>query len=82
MVELNPHRLAPFEFAKVCGCMIGIFFGLMLITGLISGKAGNRPARFLCGFTCVYFVVTTSFMMYGMIVSFEVARSKFDKYNY
>lgn len=78
---LDPHQLEPVQFAKLCGGLIGIFFILIFTTGVVSGMGRHRSARLLCGLSCVYFGLSTCFIMYGMIVSFEVARSKFDKYN-
>lgn len=80
-LQINPHELEPAQFAKVCGGLIGIFFALIFVTGVFSGTGRHASARFLCGVSCVYFVSTTCFIMYGMIASFEVARSKYDKYN-
>ena len=80
-VQLNPHSLEPIQFAKLCGGLIAVFFVLIFATGFFSGLGRQRPARCCCYASCVYFAVSTAYIMYGMVVSFEVARSKFDKYN-
>lgn len=80
-LQLNPHKLEPVQFAKLSGGLIVIFFVLIFTTGIFSGTGRTRSARVLCNASVVYFAITTAYIMYGMVVSFEVARSKFDKYN-
>ena len=80
-MELDPHKIQPVQFAKQCGILIAIFFVLIFTTGICSGMGRQRTARLCCYTSCVYFALSTAYIMYGMIVSFEVARSKFDKWN-
>jgi hypothetical protein len=81
MATLDPDKMEPVEFAKLCTALIALFFALIIITGIFSGSGAVRPARFLCYISCCYFALTTAYIMYGMVVSFEVARRKFDTYN-
>jgi len=81
MVTLNPYQQEPVDFAKLSGGLIAIFFVLILTTGIISGLGRTKTAMACCYVSCGYFAVSTIYIMYGMIVSFEVARKKFDKQN-
>ena len=81
MVTLNPYEQKPVEFAKLAGGLIAIFFALILTTGLFSGLGQTKHAKICCYAACGYFAISTAYIMYGMIVSFEVARSQFDRYN-
>lgn len=80
-LTFNPYELEPVQFAKLSAGLIAFFFVLILVTGILSGLGRSGFARFLCYSSSVFFGASTIFIMYGMLVSFEVARSKFDKYN-
>jgi hypothetical protein len=80
-LTLNPYDQKPVDFAKVAGGLIAIFFALILTTALFSGLGRTHSARMCCFLSCLYFAASTTYIMFGMIVSFEVARSQFDRDN-
>lgn len=76
---LNPWNMDPKDFAKLCGILIGIFFVIVSFAGILSSTGRRKFARSFCYISIGYFVLTTAYIMVGMVISFEVARSKFDK---
>ena len=74
-------ELQPKEFAQICGVLIAIFFALIITTGIFSCFGSKGPAKVLCIVSMIYFAMTTLYIMVGMVLSFEVARKKFDRRN-
>lgn len=81
MVTFDPYQQDPVDFAKLSGGLISIFFVLIMTTGLFSALEWTRPAKFCSYVSVSYFAVSTAYIMYGMVISFEVARKKFDRQN-
>lgn len=75
------YMFNPQIFAKICGALIAIFFLLVLVTGLFSCLARRRATKFCCITSVIYFAIITIYIMVGMILSFEVARKRYDRQN-
>ena len=76
---MNPWNMDPKEFAKICGVLIGVFFIIILVSGVSSTTGRRKFARRCCYFSIAYFAISTAYIMIGMVISFEVARRKFDR---
>lgn len=75
------YMFNPQIFAKICGVLIAIFFLLILLTGFCSCLARRKVTKFCCITSVVYFGIITVYIMVGMVLSFEVARKRFDRLN-